>query len=240
MRELRSGKLVWWRSFEDDPEADLRREEALLDRTAGGALHLFTYGWNRPVFVAGYGQRDLPASTVEACRLGSVLLVRRCSGGTAVVQGRDLNLSLALPKTHPWASGIRTLYVRFLDALRETLAAFGVQVQRPSPPFPKDRSPICFESWGDETLLRGTRKCAGGAQVRRRDAVLVHLTVLFTLDAALQASLFRVPQGRILRAMCPLPALPGLDRATLAKAFAPLLAGRLGLSLDEQPGPPVP
>jgi lipoate-protein ligase A len=176
---------------------------------------------------------------LEACARLSIPVVRRCSGGTAVVQGRDLNLSLALPHGHPWASEIRALYGHCTDALQVTLARLGVRVQRPLPPFPRDRSRICFEGWGDETLLWGSRKVAGGAQVRRTGAVLVHLAVLFTLDAALQATVFKIPQGRILRALAKLPPRPGLDRETLAAAFAGTLAHRLGLVLDERPGPPA-
>jgi lipoate-protein ligase A len=176
---------------------------------------------------------------VDACSRLSIPVVRRCSGGTAVLQGRDLNLSLALPFDHPWACGIGTLYGRFTEALRDTLALVRVQVQSPSPPFPKDRSRICFEGWGEETLLWGNRKVAGGAQVRRKDAVLVHLTALFTLDAALQTTVFKVPQGRILRALAMLPPRPGLDRETLARAFTGVLSDRLGLLLDERPGPPT-
>jgi hypothetical protein len=75
--------------------------------------------------------------------------------------------------------------------------------------------------------------------VRRKDAVLVHLTALFTLDAVLQATVFKVPQGRILRALAKLPTRPGLDRETLARAFTGVLSDRLGLLLDERNGPPA-
>lgn len=239
MSELRSDSLVIWRSWGGRPESDLLAEGGLLSLAARGTPQLFTFGWNVPVLVLGYGQRDLALIDLEACERLSIPVVRRCSGGTGVLQGRDLNLSLALPLGHPWASGIRALYGHFTEALQDTLALFGVRVRRPSPPFPKDRSRICFESWGEETLLWGNRKVAGGAQVRRKDAVLVHLTALFSLDTALQSSVFKVPQGRILRSLAKLPPRPGLDRETLAGTFARMLAERLSLRLDERPGPPV-
>ena len=75
------------------------------------------------------------------------------------------------------------------------------------------------------------RKVLGCAQCRRREAVLVHGTLLTAFDPALQAAVYGVPLQRIEAAMAPLPldpkAIEGLPRH-LAEGFAAALS--LGLT----------
>lgn len=231
--------LRWWSSFEALPELDLAREESLIEAAASGP-QLFTFSWEKPALVLGYGQRDLAGLNLDLCRRKKIRVLRRCSGGTAVYQQSDLSLSLALPSSHPWATGIRALYGGFAETLQESLGRFGLDARRPPEPRVSSRTPICFEGRGDDTLLVEGRKVAGGAQVRRKEAVLIHLAVLFALDAALQADLFNVPRDRIERAMAPLPPRPGLSPPALAEAFATYLSKRLGCQLEAEAVPPPP
>jgi len=229
-------KLVWWSSFGAPPELDLAREEDILETIDSGP-QLFTFSWMKPALVLGYGQRDLAGLDLDLCRREGIRVLRRCSGGTAVYQHLDLSLSLALPSVHPWAAGIKALYGHFAETLQESLAAFGLEARKPQESRPGSRSPICFEGRGDETLLVKDRKVAGGAQVRRKGAVLVHCVVLFTLDAELQAALFRVAKERIELAMAPLPSRPGLSPSALAERFATSLSNHLGCPLEAKGAP---
>ena len=233
-----TGVVAWWKSFDAAPDEDLAREEGLLEAAAGGSPQLFAFSWDRPALVLGYGQRDLSALDLEACRREGVLVLRRCTGGTAVFQRSDLSLSLALPSNHAWAGGIRGLYGRYLGCLQESLSSLGVEASRPAEDRAAPRSPICFEGRGEDSLMIGGKKVAGGAQARRRRSVLVHIVVLFSLDAEMQSRIFRVPRERIELAMAAVPARPALSRGTLAAAFAACLARHLGCSLDAKEAPP--
>lgn len=234
-------KLAWWSSFGDLPELDLAREEGLLEAVRGGSPQLFTHSWDVPALVLGYAQRDLTGLNLELCRRLGIRVLRRCSGGTAVFHRGDLSISLSLPRAHPWAASIRTLYGQFLATLQESLESFGIEARRPPEPRAVSRSPICFEGRGDDTLLVGDRKVAGGAQVRRSESVLAHFAVLFALDAPLQAELFSVNRERIERAMAPLPATVGLSPITLAATFASHLSQRLECELEAKgTAPPAP
>lgn len=213
--------LAVFRRFDQCPHRDMAFETRLLERVArdGGAA-MFAYGWRDPVLVLGRGQSEDSIDKAAATRLG-VPVVRRCSGGTAVVHRGDLALSLVLSHDHPWAQGpIRALYDRFLGILMDHLGN-GIQpigLDRPAASgarAPAPRSPICFEGDSGETLSIRGRKAVGCAQARRRGAVLVHGMLLLDLDADLQAALFGVPRRRILDAMAPLPTCVG-DRQALA------------------------
>lgn len=229
--------------WDGDPAADLAAEQALLARVAaGGPATLFAYGWTRPVAVLGRGQDAATLDVAAAARLG-VPIVRRASGGTAVVHQGDLALSLVLPDAHPWARPIAGLYARFLDALSDGLVASGLPrpERPPAPPraaSPAPRSPICFEGNAGDTLAIGGRKAVGCAQARRRGAVLVHGMLLLGLDAALQAAVFGVPPARILAAMAPLPG--DVPRDVLARRLANALAAALGLEPAFAPLPDIP
>lgn len=234
--------LLFWTSWSAPPAEDLAREEHLLEEASAGRPALYAYGWLRPVLVLGYGQKTSEGVDLGYCERAGIPVLRRATGGSGVYNDGDLSLSLALPAGHPLAGSIHALYSTFVEAIRRALSALGVQTVRwrPEDGTPRRRSPICFEDHLAESLLLDGRKILGCAQVRRRRAVLVHGTVLFHLDAAVQARIYGVEKARIERAMAPLPATEGLTPARLAETVAPLIASSHGLSrLSSSAPPPV-
>jgi len=203
------------RSIPGDPVRDQAFEEELLGGVPQGVL--FLYSWPRPVVVLGCGQREEGVDR-SFCAARGIPVLRRSSGGTAVLHHDDLSVSLVLPAGHSWARRIGELYDRFLEVLQGALARVGVTTSRwdgPATPV-RPRSPICFEGMGRETLLMGGRKAVGCAQARRRNAVLVHGVLLLHLDPVLQAAVFGVSPERILASLAP---LPPLDRGALCVAI---------------------
>lgn len=217
--------------WDADPAADLILEEALLrDVAAGGPPTVFAFGWTRGAVVLGRGQ---PAAEIDldAARAHGLAVVRRTSGGKAVVHRGDLSLSLVLPESHPWTTSIPRLYDRFLDGILETLRAFGIPgLTRPAPVTPRTRSPICFEGNAGETLALDGRKVVGCAQARRRGAVLVH--GMFVLEPApdLAAAVFATTPERIRTVVGALPPVAG-PRERLADAIGRSLGRALELRI---------
>lgn len=232
--------LLFWASWSDPPAEDLAREECLLEEAAAGRPALYAYGWTRPALVLGYGQKAMEGIDLAWCESAGIPVVRRCTGGSGVFNDGDLSLSLALPADHPWAGSIHDLYAAFVNTIRRALSALGVEAVpwRPEDGTPRHRSPICFEDHLAESLLLDGRKILGCAQIRRRRAVLVHGTVLFRLDAAVQARIYGVEEARIARAMAPLPELEQLTPPALAETVAAFLAEAMGLSGAVPTGPP--
>lgn len=228
------------RNRSDDPAADLAREEWALAEAAAGRAALLTWSWDRPVVVLGYAQPETDVD-LELCRDRSIPVLRRITGGTAIVHHRDLALSLALPAAHPWSRSVRGLYGAFLEPLRRALADVGVEtiVHQAEPAgTPAERSPICFEGRQADTLLLGDHKIAGCAQARRRDAVLVHALLLLGLDAELYAEVFRATPERITRSLGALPDAP--DHERLVETMAERLAHALELEAHSAPPPEPP
>lgn len=232
--------LLWTTPPRDDPAFGLAMEEAALEAAADGVPRLLTCSWPETVLVIGYGQDPAQGIDLDACRKRGIGILRRISGGTGVLHTGDLNVSLALPVSHPWAGDIRRLYDRFVEVMARSLAQAEVSVERPTNAVSQkaaERSPICFEDQLTETLLWDGRKVLGCAQCRRKDSVLVHGTLLTAFDPALQATVYGVPQDRIEAAMAELPLDPAA-RESLPRRLAEIFASELRLGLAPvEPGP---
>ena len=221
------------------PVDDLAFEAWMLERAAAGQPCACFASWPGPVLVLGYAQ-DPADVDLEVCRDLAIPVLRRITGGTAVLHRGDLGLGLALPAAHPWAKGVVSLYGRFLDALAPALRAAGAAVERraDAPRAAKVRSPICFEDQLSDTLLVDGRKAVGCAQARRAGAVLIHAAVLLSLDAGLYGRLFRVDPARVEAGLA--PALAGGDWRRLGRLAADGLADALGLAARPTPRPVLP
>lgn len=131
--------------------------------------------------VLGVANDAASEANLDACRQRGVGVLRRASGGGAVVVGTGtLQAALALP--HAFDAAMATLDGAkrlACSLLRDALVAAGA---------PKDLETHCS---GD--LLIGGRKVAGVALRRRRTATLLHATVLVDADIAAIANLLRHP-----------------------------------------------
>lgn len=160
-------------------------DEMLMERAAEhGIATLRFYEWSPATLSLGYFQNA--ADRAGHVASASCDLVRRSSGGGAILHDRELTYSISLPTAHPLAADAETLYRRVHGLLLEVLAEFGVAaelnehalVQIGGEPF------LCFErrAVGD-VVLKGFKIC-GSAQRRRRGAILQHGSILLARSAA--------------------------------------------------------
>jgi lipoate-protein ligase A len=142
---------------------NLALDELLLDRREE-VLRFWECA--RPVVVVGRGGRLPEQARVEACAAAGVEVLRRCSGGGAVVLGPGcLNYSLVLSlESRP---GFRDVRRSFCEILSRIGAALGAEVR------------------GASDLAWRERKVSGNAQRRTALAVLHHGTLLYDFDPRL-------------------------------------------------------
>ena len=176
-------------------------DEALL--TAAAASNrpvLRLYQWQRPTLSLGYFQRWADRELHRASLEADVL--RRLSGGGAILHDRELTYSLILPRTHPWASDAQALYEKVHCAIVEQLELLIAQTDRrwqltlceaTSPRKEKAEPFLCFQRrapgdvllrCGEKSSAREEHKIIGSAQRRRRGAVLQHGSLLLARSAA--------------------------------------------------------
>lgn len=155
-------------------------DEALLEGAgASGAWALRFYGWSRPTLSLGYFQRATDRESHAASR--DCPLVRRPSGGGAIVHDVELTYCAVVPASDPRARRAEWLYESFHNTLIRGLADCGVggaKLFGADEPEPTGERFLCFERrMPMDVTLHGV-KIAGSAQRRRSGAALQHGSVL--------------------------------------------------------------
>lgn len=157
-------------------------DEALLDAVSRGRAQpiLRFYQWAPACLSLGYFQ-SYAAVDIDACRAHRVKVVRRPTGGRAILHDRELTYSITLPVTSlEGQSGVLQSYYRLSQGLMEGLRQLGVETTlAPSLPLRDAHGPACFDRPSDHEILLNGRKLIGSAQVRRNEALLQHGSVLF-------------------------------------------------------------
>lgn len=154
-------------------------DEALLQSAADGVATLRFYSWDRPTLSLGYFQKYDDRLEHDASR--DCPLVRRSTGGGAILHDRELTYSFAAPLQSRDVFRAEALYRIFHCSLIEvlehwkvsaSLCANRVKISIQDEPF------LCFNRRSDGDVLVCGSKIAGSAQRRRRNVVLQHGSVL--------------------------------------------------------------
>jgi lipoate-protein ligase A len=182
-------------------------DEALLEAAAAdGQCVLRFYQWEQPTLSLGYFQTYADRCQHEASRQCPV--VRRASGGGAIVHDRELTYSLALAERHPLAVNRLRTYRVVHESLIDALAQWGIRATMFDSGAPRERGAaknrepfLCFQRRSPGDVLVGGVKVAGSAQRRCRGAVLQHGSLLFARsDAAPELDGLKELTGRLLDA----------------------------------------
>ncbi|WP_437201556.1 lipoate--protein ligase family protein [Planctomicrobium sp. SH664] len=151
-------------------------DESLLQAATGGIASLRFYQWASPTVSLGHFQANHAEST--PARFRHLEVVRRLSGGGAILHDRELTYSCAIPATHSIARVPGTLYDEVHAAILETLAEFGVRARLRGAEAFADQSFLCFSRGDARDIVIGSQKIVGSAQRRRAGAILQHGSIL--------------------------------------------------------------
>ena len=154
-------------------------DEALLSEasSANSPPTIRVYGWEPPCLSLGVAQ---PISDIDLDRLqqNGWSIVRRPTGGRAILHTDELTYSIIAPKDHPLVEGsILESYQRLSNGLLNTLILLGVDAlaqKQYSPSAPADNGAVCFEVPSNYELTISGKKLIGSAQARKYDGVLQH------------------------------------------------------------------
>lgn len=183
-----------WPRFHCDPEALageflMRRDrERLLALEADPELgpSLFLYRWREPTVTLGYAQSPERVLDLEAARRAGVPVVRRPTGGRAILHADDWTYSAVVPLGDElYGGGLAASVSRLTAVVAAALAAVGVDcvaagrsAARAAERTPIADEPACFALAVGHELTVGGRKLVGSAQRRLTRALLQQGTIL--------------------------------------------------------------
>lgn len=152
------------------------------------------YRWDPPAVSIGYAQRPETALDLAACARRGLSVIRRPTGGRAVLHDGDLTYAVAVPRRGPWAGRSVAATCRAIhEAVAAGLRRLGVpaQVAGPRPTRGSAGGPLCFAAVSTHEITSGGRKLVGSAQRRFRDAVLQHGSIPLSVRREWLAALVR-------------------------------------------------
>jgi lipoyl(octanoyl) transferase len=165
----------------------------LLKRaSATGEAHLRFYLWTRPTLSLGRSQTEGDVVDYEFCRSNGIDIVRRPTGGRAVLHHMELTYAVAgiFGRDH-FPGGVQETYGAVCEALCAGLNALGVPAVMweggtgARLPTPKTLLP-CFAAPVPGEIAAGGKKLVGSAMRADGGAFLQHGSLLIGIDSAMQ------------------------------------------------------
>ncbi len=165
-----------------DGPTNMARDEHLLhsDTLVPGSLRI--YAWDPPTISLGYFQRYSEITNLPD-DVRNLAVVRRITGGGAILHDREITYCLVLRDSVPIArKSPIALYRTVHDCWRAALAEDGLvsDLAPESFPMPTPRTGpfFCFQKPGCTDLIVNGQKLLGSAQRRLPDRVLQHGSLL--------------------------------------------------------------
>jgi len=219
-------------------------DEVLLDGVAAGSAPptLRFYAWSPACLSLGYFQ-PFSAVNLEGCRGLGVDVVRRPTGGRAILHDRELTYSVALPASVLGRdAGILPSYRRLSLALQTGLRRLGIDVSLAPESEAPNRAlhgPACFDRPSAHEILLHGRKLVGSAQVRRAGALLQHGSIVIEPRMATLIACLKLDDdpttaaGRLDDAVAGLAEVGNFEPGSIARALAGAFAGEFDVQLEQ-------
>ncbi len=168
------------------PSMNMAIDEALL----GSELPILRlYRWDPPGLSIGYAQ-SIEQINRFFCDENDIAVVRRISGGSAILHERDLTYCLILDR-ELMPESVLDSYKIISSGIIASLKILGLQACMNEQASGEGRSAACFHEPSWYELLVNGQKIVGSAQKRIRGKLLQHGSLLIDVDIEKYAGCFR-------------------------------------------------
>lgn len=144
------------------------------------------YGWGVPALSIGYFQDYKNEVDHEACRIFGVEIVRRPTGGKAVLHEQELTYAVIASADSPlFSPDILETYRVISGCIAKGLTALGIHAELKEDGRQVSEATLsfsCFSQPSRYELLVGGRKICGSAQTRSHGFFLQHGSLLLAFD----------------------------------------------------------
>ncbi len=193
-----------WRFIDSGPNIavyNMAVDEELLARAQSGERTpvLRFYSWDPPAVSLGRFQKIAEAVDADACRRNGFDIVRRITGGRAVLHRDELTYSVvSRTDNRLFPPSIHGTYKIIAAGLLAGLRNLGIPAEMVSRGGryaklvnTKDANPACFSSPSWYEIVVNGKKIIGSAQRRLSGAFLQHGSILISYEQKLEAEVLR-------------------------------------------------
>ena len=220
--------MTEWRLVDSGPCAasyNMALDEAIATevRKGNAPATLRFYGWERASVSLGLFQK-ITDLNLPYCISNSIPVVRRPTGGRAILHGDELTFSFSAGNEGFFSRGLLDTYRQLSAALKSALDMLGVDITMKTERESGEtltRSPLCFKSTSyGEISCRGN-KLIGSAQKRWKDGFLQQGSIPYVIDEESTRKIFNfAPFSDIRDGMIGLrEVLPDLDPEQFKEAI---------------------
>ncbi|CUH95245.1 Octanoyltransferase LipM [Propionispora sp. 2/2-37] len=178
-------------------------DEAIMTAHGEGKVPptLRFYGWSPATLTLGYFQKAESEVDVKECAHRGIDVVRRLTGGRAVLHDAELTYSIVVREAEPSIpKTITASYRHFSQGLLAGLAHLGITARMSMPAAAygqvgrkRPSSAACFDSPSHYEITCEGRKLVGSAQVRKHGVILQHGSILLDCSPENLVSVLKLP-----------------------------------------------
>jgi len=184
------------------PAFNMAMDEVLLNWHSKGDIPpvLRFYEWEPAGLSLGHFQKTVGRIDVQAAREQGIDIVRRPTGGLAVLHDKELTYSVIISEKHKMMSpSIVESYRVLSQGLLEGYQLLGISAELavPDKPVGKTGTAVCFEEASWYELEIDGKKAAGSAQTRQKGVILQHGSIPMDIDEAALYNLFIFPNEKV-------------------------------------------
>jgi lipoate-protein ligase A len=182
--------MTIWRLIHTPPSTgawNMAVDEAVLEHIHRGEAKptLRLYSWNPPCLSLGHAQ-SIKDVDVERLRAQGWEVVRRLTGGRAILHTDELTYSVTGPAEDPiLAGGVLESYNRLAQAMLYAVESLSLPVEMKEHEdghTQQNLNPVCFEVPSTYEITVNGKKLIGSAQARKKEGVLQHGSLPLTGD----------------------------------------------------------
>lgn len=167
---------------------------AISVRKGDSPATLRLYGWDRPSVSLGSFQ-GLTGINIPFCEANGIPIVRRPTGGRAILHGDELTYSFSSASEGLFSEGLLDSYRKLSSALKSALDTLGVRAtvkMKRESGRTLARNPLCFKTTSYGEISSGGKKLIGSAQKRWKNGFLQQGSIPYAEDKELMNKIFTI------------------------------------------------
>lgn len=160
------------------------------------------YQWNPPGLSLGYFQKAEKEVDLDACKRYNVDLVRRLTGGRAVLHDDELTYSIIInEKFNFLPASILKSYKIISEGIIKGLQSLGINAELKAIDGNKKKalqgfSAACFDTPSWYEIVVNDKKLVGSAQTRQKSIIVQHGSIPLTIDVDKLYNVLKIPNEK--------------------------------------------